>query len=561
MRRRHAFAEFGSDVTYELLGEKDLLRSLGLKKKLGCGGEGCVFRTNRGTVARLHSDLAVESPLNDALVAQMFIDWRGRHPAIPVVFNVGRLDDPFGYLTIFIEREELDDVPEVPGFFVDSDELKPTPLSKWIDGRIGDAEVREAARGNPIAEQVVDAFAWFKAQGVDPGDVDVARNWGMRKDGTVAVRDWSLFFIGGDRRPELLPYDLYGEGGSNEVLLDRFERLPVIHAGQFGGYGMARRYEKQQGTVADIGGWDVAYYDPENRHRGWPNDQRLTYEGTPKIEVVVPPYLGASDYSDNDGGLARANFNVFTENYSDLEDTYWWRLSGGYGSFGIAVLNNAYEESRGTDDEDLVDSMLSDLAGLAQYPYLQGAEDEESEIQMNTESEQWSEYGAAEFRGLLAPVLGEWIETIDDEILYWLYRGLSDAFNVNVDFEGSGDNIAAVWHFDMLVNRFAEILSAWEPVDGSENPLRVAIVEHLNETLHAPEGSRHTRMQAFDYGGAFGNIFRFTRDFVRDAGSVLVFRDWIEEHGAERALAHAQKKGAKVEALGGLDRRSLRRRA
>lgn len=308
---------------------------------------------------------------------------------------------------------------------------------------------------------------------------------------------------------------------------------------------MARRNEVS-GLVSDMVNAEIRFYDPDGRGGGWPDDRPLTYEGDAKIAVVIPPYMSAGDYSNGDGGLVRANVNVFTENFDDLEGTYWWALRGDYGSFGIAVLNNAFEESRGTDEEDLVTTMLETIAGLENYPYLEGAEDEENEIRMNEEGTQWADYGAADFRHALAVDLGlegDAFDDVDDALLHAVYVGLGDLFSVYVDWEGSGDNIAAVWHFDSWSRSFKGALVPWDDAEGNN------ILAGLVESAVRDPGER------FGYRGDIYNVFRFTREHARTADAAQVFRDWVLDHGPEGALAIAMQKDAKFAGLGALRKR------
>lgn len=306
----------------------------------------------------------------------------------------------------------------------------------------------------------------------------------------------------------------------------------------------------------------VAWFSPEDDR--WPDDQRLTYDGHPKRHVVIPTYLAGGDYSTNDGGLVRANYNVFTEEFADLEDTYWWRISSGYGGFGVCIAEDAWEFAEKFGDEDTQDqvvSMLEALHGLASYPYLPGAEEEESDVQGNAEVEAWNDYGYREFRASLWGALfsdeeDKLAETFEDAldakedqgrgILAALYRGFGDLFSIYPEFEGSGDNIAPVYYFTQWAERLDALLDAWEQ-PGEQNYLRLKILDALTSD----------DANAFlDHRGEINRVLSWTQDklggaIVANATAIPVVQDWIASRGGGAPAWAAILGGAKFSGFAG----------
>lgn len=311
-----------------------------------------------------------------------------------------------------------------------------------------------------------------------------------------------------------------------------------------------------KGPTSNVVEGTVAWFSPDDDR--WPDTLELTYDGQQKQRVVIPTNLAGGDYSDNDGGLVRANYNVFTEEFADLEDTYWWRISSGFGGFGVCVSEDAwaYAEEHGDEDEQAeVVRMLEALNGLASYPYLPGAEEEESDVQMNAEIESWNDYGYREFRDALFGVLfsedeeklaetfEEALDAQEDQgrgILAAVYRGLGDLFSIYPEFEGSGDNIAPVYQFDSWAERLASLLSAWEQ-PGEENHLRLKILDDVIA------GNANAFL---DHRGEIYKVASWTKDklggaIVAKAAAIPVVQDWIATQGGGAGAWSAILGGAK----------------
>jgi hypothetical protein len=312
---------------------------------------------------------------------------------------------------------------------------------------------------------------------------------------------------------------------------------------------------------------DVAWFHPDEDN--WPSDVETTYDGEPRIRVVVPKYLVGGDYSGNDGGLIRANVNVFSEQYDTLEGTYWWPIRGDFGSFGIVVRDDAWKlaaESGDEEEQNLVLDMLEALHGLDNYPYLSGAEEEESEVQMNAEVEAWTDYGCSDFWRTLQAVLfndeedelaSTFSETLAEqseqgcEVLSAIYRGLGDVFSVYPEFEGSGDNIAPVYSFDDFAKRLAPVIEAWEQ-PGEQNQLRLKILDAM------VSGDA----DAFYHRGEVSKVVSWTyRNLNREPSKTIpVIQDWIAEQGGGAAAWNAVVRGAQLSAFGRFAGRAARRR-
>jgi hypothetical protein len=312
---------------------------------------------------------------------------------------------------------------------------------------------------------------------------------------------------------------------------------------------------------------DVAWFHPDEDD--WPSEVETTYDGKPRIRVVMPKYLVGGDYSENDGGLVRANVNVFSDTYGELEGTYWWPIRGGYGSFGIVVRDDAWKlaaESGDEEEQNLVLDMLEALHGLDNYPYLSGAEDEEVKVQMDTEAEAWADYGCSDFWSVLQAVLfndeedelaSTFSETLAEQdeqgcgVLGAIYHGLGDIFGIYPEFEGSGDNISPVYSFNNFARQLKPVIEAWEQ-PGEQNQLRLKILDAM------VSGDA----DAFRRGGDVSKVVSWTyRNLNREPHRTIpVIQDWIAEQGGGAAAWNAVVRGAQLGAFGRFAGRAARRR-
>ena len=182
--------------------EAGALRFLGVTKLLGCGHEGCVYGTDHDTVVkvtngRLHNgenagDMEVQT-------VRQLMRLRGLHRIVPDIFRVGRIDTLLdnGRWAYFVEREGLNDLQ-----LSEEGEAQFTggPLAELLGG-VGGAKTvfgfpsYVPAEDRRVLSQIVVGYNWLKARGFDLDDHNVSDNWGVRADGSVALRDFGHIWV------------------------------------------------------------------------------------------------------------------------------------------------------------------------------------------------------------------------------------------------------------------------------------------------------------------------------------------------------------------------------
>lgn len=179
------------------------LRRLGVTKKLGCGHEGCVYATDHGTVVKVSLNRRLTlwgQPLPEAelAAAQRLMQLRGEHSIVPDIYGAGRLEGSFFSHGIYIEREPLNDLQlseEAELQFLQDD------LGKLLGGATTSPVVRLPRSIVGLErKQLLDiarGFVWLQKQGLDPEDHNEPENWGVRADGSVALRDLGHIFVRG----------------------------------------------------------------------------------------------------------------------------------------------------------------------------------------------------------------------------------------------------------------------------------------------------------------------------------------------------------------------------
>ena len=223
--------------------------------------------------------------------------------------------------------------------------------------------------------------------------------------------------------------------------------------------------------------------------------------------VFIDNYLSAGDYSGNDGGIIRSNVDYWNENFGESEGRFWWSLSGGHGSFGVAVLADVLDAQsalvQGLDEDDAheAERIREAIESVDSYPLLD--ESAYSEFEVNLQNEQFAEAAEdvytggrrASFAQLLASLVMDNLRIERDqygrqqivqdrnnrteaeeeaaaeaytlEAIQHFYFTLGDAFGIYPYTEGSGDNVSVIFSFDDFIIRLAEVLEALAPQLGA----------------------------------------------------------------------------------------------
>jgi hypothetical protein len=254
-----------------------------------------------------------------------------------------------------------------------------------------------------------------------------------------------------------------------------------------------------------------------------------------KDVVYVDSYLAASDYSGNDGGIVRTNVDYFQENVpGDVEAKLWWPLSGGHGTFGIAVLAAVLDENyEGETEEDTEAAawIRETVESLESYPLLD--EEAHSRLEMENQDAQFPDAamdvyvrGSSgrftffdllmdPFEGLLSPASLKLIEEADGvqpmEGLQSFYSQIGgEVFSTYPSTEGSGDMLSVVFHLDDLAVDVAEAVAALAEVSPESVPV-------LGDMLVAALYSEKP-WQAFEYRSPIANALRLGRGYARKRG-------------------------------------------
>ncbi len=167
---------------------------LKLKKKLGCGHEGCVYATKTGTVVKVTNG---KFGVKEALVAEALQKFK--HRIIPTIYGFGTLTQfaDYGGPVAWVEREDLSDI-----------EMSHEGLSQFDYGPfamlLGGVYDAKKVFGFPsivpledrkLLSQILIGFNWLSARGFELRDHNTIDNWGMRPDGSVALRDFGHIYL------------------------------------------------------------------------------------------------------------------------------------------------------------------------------------------------------------------------------------------------------------------------------------------------------------------------------------------------------------------------------
>lgn len=168
------------------------LQHLRLTRRLGCGTEGCVYATERGTVVKISDARPGNTEL---LVAKRLMALRDKHSIVPRVYAFGAVMFSPTEEATYVEREGLNDLQL-------SDEGE-AQFTDEVGKVLGNASINPAPRipsfvpyeDRQKLKALVRGHLWLKKHGVEPEDHNSSENWGVRADGTVALRDFGYVWV------------------------------------------------------------------------------------------------------------------------------------------------------------------------------------------------------------------------------------------------------------------------------------------------------------------------------------------------------------------------------
>lgn len=212
-------------------------------------------------------------------------------------------------------------------------------------------------------------------------------------------------------------------------------------------------------------------------------------------DFVSESMLIASDYSGNDGGIVRANVEWWQDEFGESEGRLWYRIFGGYGTFGVVVTALAFDDAAiaaldeaEDEDADTLRAMREALGRLDGYPLLD--EERHSEIEMEIQNEQRPEV-MTELAPRIAKALAFDLGYDEDDDVDFspeaaeaLYLELSDLFGIYPTVEGSGHNLSAVFYtgeFAAAVSTSLEALREASPYAAAKLASYVKEVNEANE--------------------------------------------------------------------------------
>lgn len=166
---------------------------------VACGWQGCVFTLNKNRVAK------VTPNESEAQFAAYLMQRRNLPKSLPKIYGVWSLPADCEYAYVIV-REDIPDMPKLGnrtafntvmkymiGDAHDMVENEDTDLYAFEE-LIYNERDRLAEVDLPVFDQLVDLYRWMIPKGIWIGDVH-ADNIGMRRDGSVAVRDFGFNVI------------------------------------------------------------------------------------------------------------------------------------------------------------------------------------------------------------------------------------------------------------------------------------------------------------------------------------------------------------------------------
>lgn len=172
------------------------LDALGVTKLLGCGHEGCVYATSRDTVLKVTNGRLGNA---EAVAARALMAMRDRHPIVPAIDGVGSFDTLLdeGRQAYWIEREGLNDLQlsdEGEAMYTDD-------VGRVLGGASSQLVTKFPSfvpmRDRKLLSQQMRGYLWLRSKGVELQDHNNSENWGVRRDGSVALRDFGHIWVHG----------------------------------------------------------------------------------------------------------------------------------------------------------------------------------------------------------------------------------------------------------------------------------------------------------------------------------------------------------------------------
>jgi hypothetical protein len=136
--------------------------------------------------------------------------------------------------------------------------------------------------------------------------------------------------------------------------------------------------------------------------------RNLREHGT--LYVFVPDHATGSDYG-GDGALGKANLRDMLEAVREdglVEGEDYWQLSGGHGTYGLALRFDVRS-----------DAIVGILTGLADYPAI--CDETVSEVEMEEKNEAWDSFVRADFRGAVERACSVDLYSVDDNAVYEMF--------------------------------------------------------------------------------------------------------------------------------------------
>ncbi len=167
-----------------------LVKLLDLKQLLGCGHEGCVYATTRGTVVKVTEGRTT----SEVSVAQALQPLFGKHRIVPRIYGFGEERELLSWY-MWVEREPLNDLQlsdEGEAQFADD-------VGRVLGGNYKLKKVKFESyvpkADQKVLTQLVDGFHWLADHGFELLDHNGSQNWGVRADGSVALRDFGQIYV------------------------------------------------------------------------------------------------------------------------------------------------------------------------------------------------------------------------------------------------------------------------------------------------------------------------------------------------------------------------------
>lgn len=146
-------------------------------------------------------------------------------------------------------------------------------------------------------------------------------------------------------------------------------------------------------------------------------------------DLCIIPYLAGGDYS-NSCAVEYANYLEWQDLFADTLSYNWWTVSGGYGSYGIAIRV-------GTENDEILEMIRS----LQDYPAI--SDDRVCEVEMQWQDETYDQDIADDFIRAINTDLGidldlDIADNAQDDRVYDLFRECMDRANEYWEVEQHG---------------------------------------------------------------------------------------------------------------------------